>query len=165
MSEKKYHKKDVAKSQLKTAVWLFLNEIDYSSAITLAGASDNILTQLLINEGKVPFLHYACEIHNKIYGFTPKRKGYKHRIEKQMGIISHKHMSPECSDEIEIDLPDSAKKAATRAVLDYANLYGDKEPFIVAFLNWLWVNDDGKAIVEAYNSLPESMKISGFKET
>lgn len=158
MSEKKYYKKDIAKSQLKAAVWLFLNKIDYSSAITLAGASDNILNQLLINEGKVPFLHYACEIHNKIHGFTPKRGQYKHKIEKIMGIISLKHMSSECSDEIEIDLPDCAKNAVTKAVLNYARLYGDKEPFIVAFLNWLWVNEDGEAIVKAYESLPESMK-------
>jgi hypothetical protein len=40
--ETKYHKKDVARIQLKTAISLFLNDRDLSSVITLAGAAAKI---------------------------------------------------------------------------------------------------------------------------
>lgn len=51
-SEKKYHRNELARQQLKTAVMLFLNEKDLSSVITLSGASSNILSQLVRNYGK-----------------------------------------------------------------------------------------------------------------
>lgn len=59
-SKKKYHRSELAKQQLKTAVALFLNEKDLSSVITLSAASSTILSQLVRNSGKEPFIDYAC---------------------------------------------------------------------------------------------------------
>ena len=96
MTDKKtiYHIEKIAESQLKTAISLFLKKIDLSSVITLAGASSNILTQLVRNAGEKPFIDYACEVyvhHNK--GNTPPREKYNHHIDKMLGISAHKHMS------------------------------------------------------------------------
>ena len=45
-------KQQVAEHQLERALRLFLDERDYVSAITLAGASEEILGRLLAKEGK-----------------------------------------------------------------------------------------------------------------
>ncbi|MBL4836522.1 MAG: hypothetical protein JKY34_03005 [Kordiimonadaceae bacterium] len=158
MAKQEYKKSDIAKQQLETAIGLFLNEVDYASAITLAGAADNILHQLVLNEGKQPFLDYARDIHNVLNGFTPKRGSYKHHIDKKMGIANLKHMGPNCSAVIEIDLLQNAANAIKKAIANYTTLYGDKEPMVVGFLKWCWVNEDGEAIMKAYNSLPKGVK-------
>ena len=56
---------------LPISVDLFLNNIDFSSVITLAGAASNILSQLVRNAGKEPFIDYACDIYNHLQGSTP----------------------------------------------------------------------------------------------
>ncbi len=76
------------------------------------------------------------------------------------GINSLKHMSLDSPDTIEIDLEKSAEIAITRAVLDFMKLYGNTDPFVRAFMNWLWVNHDEEKIVEAYKALPKDLKRS-----
>jgi hypothetical protein len=73
----KFHRKEIARSQLKTAVSLFLNDIDLSSTITLSGAASNILTKLVRNVGKEPFLDFACKICSHFKGSTPPRENVK----------------------------------------------------------------------------------------
>jgi hypothetical protein len=50
--ETRYHRSEIAKQQLHTAVLLFLNDKDLSSVITLSAAASNILSQLVRNSGK-----------------------------------------------------------------------------------------------------------------
>lgn len=57
--EKVYDKRDLAQDQLRTAIWLFLNRIDFASAITLAGAAGNILHALVERQNKQPTLEYT----------------------------------------------------------------------------------------------------------
>lgn len=92
-SEQKFHKKEIAAAQLETAVRLFLNHKDLSSVITLAGAASNILSQLVKNAGKEPFVEYACRVCNYHSGKTPPRQKYNHHIDKILGISTHKQMS------------------------------------------------------------------------
>jgi fibrillarin-like rRNA methylase len=73
-NENKYHRKEIATQQLETAIWLFLNNKDLSSVITLAGAAGTILSQLVKNAGHEPFVDYACKIYNKVMKTTPPRK-------------------------------------------------------------------------------------------
>jgi hypothetical protein len=70
MTERKYHKSEIATEQLKTAIFLFLTCRDSSSVITLAGAASNILERLVRNEGKTPFIDYARNIPNVLGGFS-----------------------------------------------------------------------------------------------
>ena len=78
--EETYHKSEIAKSQLTTAVKLFLNKRDLSSVITLAGASSGILDTLVRNEGKESFLDYARRVHREHIGHTPPKEHHTHII-------------------------------------------------------------------------------------
>ena len=104
MPAKKYHKRDIAKWQLETAVRLFLNERDLSSVITLAGAAGKILDRLVRNDGKEPFVEYARRVHREMVGYMPKTQSYSHHIDKSIGAIVHKHMGKDEPEEVDLDL-------------------------------------------------------------
>lgn len=163
--EQDYKKSDLAKQQLHTAIFLFLNRIDFASSITLAGASGEILHKLVEFEGKKPFLEHARLLCNHIIGHTPKQQKYIKHFRDITGIYPLRHMSKTCPDTIEIDLEDAAEKAISASVLDYTKLYGDEEPIIKSFLNWLWVTKDGEKMMQAYEVLPDKIKKNAFRET
>lgn len=151
----KFHRKEIARSQLQTAINLFLNNVDLSSVITLAGAASNILSQLVRNAGETPFIDFACEVyesHNK--GQTPPREKYNHHIDKLLGISVHKHMSSKCPLTISIDLEKCAPYALTKAVADYVTLYGQQENLIKAFLAWSYKHQRDE-VMEACKDMPE----------
>ncbi|STX40329.1 Uncharacterised protein [Legionella donaldsonii] len=154
--EIRYHKSEIATTQLKTALTLFLHDKDLSSVITLAGASANILYQLVKNSGKEPFFDYACRVHNFLKGSTPAREKYNHHIEKTLGIIVHKHMNASCPVTATLDLEQCAIDALTRAVADYITLYGKEESIVKLFLQWLWQHKNGSKLMEIYKENPEN---------
>ncbi|STX37484.1 hypothetical protein [Legionella feeleii] len=153
--ETKYHKKEIATEQLKTAITLFLSNKDLSSVITLAGASANILYQLVRNSGQEPFLDYACRVHNFLQGSTPAREKYNHHIEKNLGISFHKHMSASCPATATLDLEQCAIDALTRAIADYITLYGQNEDLIKKFLHWFWLQKNGPKLMEIFKDMPK----------
>jgi hypothetical protein len=152
------HKKEVVKCQLETAVSLFIKQVDYSSVITLAGAAGNILFQLVLNNGKKPFADLGREVAHHIEGVHFKRKTYKYQMEILFGVIPLKHMSEKCDEIIEIDLEQSAVKVLTYALHDYTTLFGQDEPFVKAFYNWVWENKNGPQIVEEYKDFVTKFK-------
>jgi len=158
MPTTRIHKSNIAMQQLETAIWLFLNERDLSSVITLAGAASGILDRLVRDEGKETFVDYACRVHRELNGFTPKRRSYSHHIDKRLGISIHKHLSEGEPDIVKLDLDEMAFNAITRAVSDYIVLNGQSEPFIQAFLRWAWDNVDGEKQMEIFRGVPEKMK-------
>lgn len=158
MAKERFHKVDIARAQLATAIWIFLNDRDPSSAITLAGASSGILDQMVRNAGKEPFVDYACRVHREINGHTPKRESYKHHIEKTFGILAQKHLSDDDPDTVDLDLEEMAFKAIARAVSDYVTINGQSERFIQEFLKWAWDNKDGKEMMENFQYVPDKMK-------
>ena len=158
MAKVRVHKSDIAKSQLETAVRLFLNDNDRSSVITLAGAASGILDRLVRNSGKEPFVDYACRVHRELVGHTPKRQSYSHHIDKKLGVIANKHLSKDDPDTVALDLEEMAFNALARALSDYVQLNGDGEPFVKAFYSWAWVNTDGKALMEKFKNVPEKMR-------
>ncbi|MCK5072711.1 MAG: hypothetical protein KAQ98_04740 [Bacteriovoracaceae bacterium] len=152
------HKKEVARRQLETAVFLFLKGIDYSSVVTLAGAAGNILLQLVLNRGERPFVDLGRDVANYLQGELLPRKRYKYRMQILFGIIPLKHMSDKCDEIVEMDLEKCALSALTVAVCDYTTLSGQNEPFVKAFLNWCWKNQNGPQVMEEYQSLPKKLK-------
>ena len=156
--EKKYHRSELAKQQLKTAVMLFLNEKDLSSVITLSAASSNILSQMVRNSGKESFVDYACRVYDAFKGSTPKRTSYKNYIDNMLGINVQKHMSPSCPKTCTLNLHECAINSLAIAVADYVTLYGQNDDFVRAFLTWSWMRTDGNKIIEAYNNMPDKLK-------
>ena len=158
MTEMRYHKRDIAKWQLETAVRLFLLGMDRSSVITLAGAAGTILDRLVRNEGKETFVDYARRVHREMVGYTPKRRSYSHHINKRLGIVSHKHMGEEDPETVDLDLEKMAFDALARALADYVKLNGQEEPFVKAFFSWAWENEEGRALMEEYMKVPKRFK-------
>ena len=156
--EATYHKKDIAKAQLETAVRLFLQGRDLSSVITLAGASGTILDRLLRNAGKEPFVDYARRFYKGKEGYTPKRASYAHYIDNRLGIIVHKHMNSTDSNTVELDLDQLAFDALGKAMSDYVKLNGQDEPLVIAFFNWAWVNKNGAEALDIYLKQPDEIK-------
>lgn len=164
-SEKKYHRNDLAKHQLRTAVLLFLNDKDLSSVITLSAAASNILSQIVRNAGKESFIDHACRVHDAFKGSTPKRSSYKNYIDNMLGINVHKHMSPSCPKTCTLDLYKCAVDSLTIAIADYATLHGQNDDFVKAYLQWSWMHADGNKIIEAYNNMPDKLKKTTRKPT
>ncbi len=164
--ERTFEKSELAKEQLRTAIWLFLNRIDFTSAITLAGASGNILHALVEQQNKQPTLEYCRLLCSKLVGHVPGRSKYLKHFGDLTGINRLKHMSEKCPDTIEIDLEKSAETAIIRAVLDFIKLYGDAEarnnPAVNSFMQWLWVHD-GEKMMKEYAALPEELKGHEFR--
>lgn len=158
MAEERYHKRDIAKCLLETAVVLFLSGRDRSSVITLAGAAGTLLDRLVRNEGKEPFLDYACRVHREMVGHMPKRQSYSHYIEKRLGIIAHKHLGEHDTETVDLNLEDMACDALGRAVADYVTLNGQEEGFIKAFLQWAWEHKDGPTLMEMFKKVPPKLR-------
>ena len=149
---KKYHKKDIATAQLKTAIELFLKYKYLSGSITLSSAAGTILSQLARNTDEECFIDYACRIYAHLNkGQTPARKEYNHHIDKILGVPPHKHMNNSDSETVELDMLACAEDGITRAISDYVALYGQKEAFIKHFLQWKWDYRNGKKLMEELN--------------
>lgn len=153
-----FHKSEVAKCQLKTAVEIFLKGLDLSSVITLAGAAAGILDTLVRLDGKESFVDYARRVHRERVGNTPKRKAYAHHIDKKLGITAHKHLGKDDPETVELDLEKQAEDALARAISDYITLYGQDEPFVKAYLRWAWNNSDGPALMRQYEAVPPKLR-------
>ncbi len=155
----RFHRHDIARLQLETAVRLFLGGGDLSSVITLAGAASGILDNLVKRAGKEPFVDFARRVHAHVVGFTPKRQSYIHHIEKKLGIIAHKHLSKADPETVELDLEMQAANSLQRAITDYITLNGQDEPFVKAFLGWCWKNMDGPGIMKKYKAVPLKLRV------
>ena len=154
----RFHKSEIAKCQLQTAVRIFLSGLDRSSVITLAGTASGLLDPLVRRSGKEPFVDYARKVHNAIVGYTPKRKAYSHHIDKRLGVVAHKHLGKEDPETVDLDLEKLAIDALNRAVTDYVSLNGENEAFVRAFPSWAWKNTDGAKLMEQYKAVPDRLK-------
>ncbi|WP_434032709.1 hypothetical protein [Cupriavidus sp. a3] len=154
-----FHKRDIARIQLETAVDTFLRGLCYHAVITLAGAASGILDGLLRAEAdKEAFVDYARRVHEGLQGQTPSRDSYFHHIEQFLGISAHKHLSETDSETVELDLYELAEKALTRAIIDYVNLNERAEPTMNAFMRLLWLKNEGPRMMEAYKDVPARMR-------
>ena len=57
-----YSKLELATMQLERAIQLYIDEKDYVSSVTLAGAAEEILGTLLTKRGKTPVLHSFVQL-------------------------------------------------------------------------------------------------------
>ena len=111
---------DIARIQIDTAIDLY-NENNFISAITLAGASEGITGQALINIGIQPVLHELAEkiskqsnlpVKDVIFKLNLTRNGFKHLVEEI------------CEEHIDIEL--QARVEIMRAVSNYCKLSNHK---------------------------------------
>lgn len=119
MDIKQYAKKDIALNQIETALVLFFQNRDLFSVITLAGAAEEILGQLLRNrEGDGGSLKSLWQI---LRPGNPK-------------VASQEEQAGWESDEvIHMDLQQEARFLLGRAIDDYRNLSGTLSESMIRF--------------------------------
>jgi hypothetical protein len=143
MSAAVHSKIDIARAQLGSAVMLFATEIDRVSAITLAGAADVILSQLLLNAGKKNFSDELMEEEAEASGVMPARGAHGHAVNNMLMINALKHMDPGDDDHLEMDVFVSSLATVAKAVANYVMLIGDsahEEKFVKVFKVWTTIH-------------------------
>ncbi len=155
-----YHKFDIARGQLETAIRLFLVDgCDMFSAITLAGAAGEVLHQLVLRAGKRPFVDYTAKVHDwKELGPTPSRGAVMKHIHKLLFINEMKHHDKDARDIIELDAEECALAAILKAVVDYKTFTGEETDAMKALFGWCYKNLESEQMMKEYDELPKAAK-------
>lgn len=116
-------KVDIATSQLDTAIRLYIEKTDLISALTLAGAAEEIFGKLLSVRGQQnafeEVLNRLCEVHKAAFEEELDRRVY---ADLRNGIRNEfKH---HCSgNSLEINLDGEASQLIKRAIDNYRKLF------------------------------------------
>ena len=140
MAERNYRRLDLAKEQLDTAIELFLDEKKFSSAITLAGAAEEIFGQALTNKGGKSALHDSYEsmadLHRGIHGEELKKEYFS---KENLARDALKHLQNQEGANITLDLEEAACWMLVRAIHNAREL-GFLFERQADFENWFYEN-------------------------
>jgi len=130
---KNYTKIEAAKNQLERGLSLYLDEQDYLAAITLAGASEEILGKMLEGQGGKNALKSlssavaAIQIQSGI--FQPVEKKIIGELNKVRDWLKHYQNG----GSLEFDAKEDAKEFLDRAISNYFALTGDETELMRRF--------------------------------
>lgn len=145
MSTETYTRLQLAESQLKSAIGLFIAGQDKFSVITLAGAADVILARLVLNAGKETFTDSMLEKHRAACGPAETREIRGKAINDTLFINHLKHMDDDDDGYIEIEPEECALGAILKALANYLQVHGHQRDLFNAFRLWMTQNlDHGK---------------------
>ena len=148
--EKTHDRIDLACEQLDCALELFLSQRSYVSALTLAGASEEILGKALGQIGSETTLeatfHLVEPTQTLISGRSYTSKEY--RDEKNRVRNAVKHMRDSSVRTIDADLEDEALWMIVRACDNYQRLNFPETKRMAEFEEWFHKNILG---IEAYD--------------
>jgi hypothetical protein len=135
-----HSRRDVAVQQLETALRLYFEGRDFYSVITLAGAADTILAQMLRIEGKEPRLEElkkaTVEIARSLLGQEVSPKWVADRANLARNAL--KHWDPDQPVRVSFDAKEEATDMLDRAVTNYWSLVGEVTPEMQRFMTaWL----------------------------
>ncbi len=116
-------KVDIATAQLDTAIRFYLDKSNMISAITLAGAAEEILGKLVKQQDKSnaleDIIEILCYIHKEVFENEPNPKKY---AMARNGIRNEfKHLCSGKSLEVNLDI--EAGKLIDRAINNYQKLF------------------------------------------
>jgi hypothetical protein len=124
MNIQRYAKKDIALQQIETALDLYFRQADLFSAITLAGAAEEILGQLLQErEGTAGFAATIGSFFKILRPGSPKK-------DPKQGLAGQ-----ELDGFVHMDLHQEAVFLLGRAIEDYVALVGAPSPGMLKFLS------------------------------
>lgn len=127
MAIEKHNRLEMATRQLETALALYFERQDYYSAITLAGAADEVFGQGLRARGQEPRLEEigksVAAIYKKLYGTEITAKSVADRANHSRNAL--KHWSASQPLVVEFDVLEEAKDMLERGIANYWALYGD----------------------------------------
>jgi hypothetical protein len=144
MTIKTYKRLSLAENQLEAAIGLFVSGGDKFSVITLAGAADVILCQLVLNSGQENFTDFMISHHGDGYLSSKTRANHGRQINDTLFINDLKHMDADEDGFIVMDVEECALGAILKAVANYVMIAGREKDFIKAFFAWVRLNLDPK---------------------
>jgi hypothetical protein len=126
-------KREVAISQLRLSIALFMEEREYISVITLAGAAEEILGKIVAAAGLMPALNRRAEgarqLHVALWGNDPGDKVFKDLKNNTRNEL--KHMSSGVP--LAIGLERECIRMLDRAVENYRLLHKRAASFVVQY--------------------------------
>jgi len=139
MALKSHKKLDLASNQLETAIGLFVSGGDKFSVITLAGAADVILCQLVLNKGEENFTDYQLK---NVKDKNISRQKYGREINDTLSINALKHMDDDDDGMVTLNLDECALGAILKAIVNLVKLKGNDVHYVQAFMAWSRLNLD-----------------------
>jgi hypothetical protein len=141
MGEKTYERLALAKEQLDTALDLFLDQQKLSSAITLAGAAEEIFGHALRSKAGKSALDSSyesrAEIHRMLHGTELIKKSFVSK--ENLARNALKHLQEEKGPSITIDLEEAACWMLVRAIQNGREI-GFEFQRDEDFENWFYEN-------------------------
>ena len=123
--EEKHDRLEIAARQLETALQLYFDNSDFYSVITLAGAADEILGQILRASGKEPQLERIKEavaaVYEQLWGQKADLKSIADRANYARNAL--KHWSEGQPMVVDFNAEEEAKDMLERAISNYWSLY------------------------------------------
>jgi hypothetical protein len=134
-----HQRRDLAANQLETAVGLFISGHDRFSVITLAGAADAILSQLVKNKGERTFIEGLIEgAENEKLACSDMGK----HVNDVLFINALKHMDKDDDGSVVMDVEECALASMLVAMANFVTLNGRGTDFVEAFFAWVKLNLD-----------------------
>ena len=135
MAEAAYDKECIALAQLETGLRLFAEGQELFSVITLAGAADEILGNLVAVRGGVNALTSlttaSAAIHYHLFGEPGDKKGFADRANLARNAL--KHLEAGGTPTVTLDLQQEAVDLLNRAVDNYWTLKMSLTPAMESF--------------------------------
>ncbi len=139
LTTRAYEKKFIAVTQLETALHLFGEEQDLFSALTLAGAAEEILGRLVSGEGKETSLeslkNAALGMYQHLFGETVDPSVFVNRANRARNSL--KHLGSPKQPTIVLDVREEAVDMLNRAIDNYWALDESLTPAMERFVRAL----------------------------
>jgi len=144
VSSRHYTRFELAHSQLEAAIALYITNRDRLSAITLAGAADVLLSQLVLRAGKQNFTDRVLEKELATGRAAITREVLGREVNDMLFINQLKHFDDDAQDVIELDVDQCALAAILKALANYVDLPEHQRDLVLAFKLWVQQNLDPK---------------------
>ena len=133
----KLHKIEIAQRQIDTAIDLFLDDKDFVSALTLAGAGEEITGKLLDRKGWKNMLQKLHAWYQEATGEKMEFTEFSRKTNLARNALKHAN-SPE-EDEVEIQRWE-AVQMIMRAMTNYKELVGSPSDKMKVMAGWIAKN-------------------------
>ncbi|MCR4347057.1 MAG: hypothetical protein NUV55_07640 [Sulfuricaulis sp.] len=142
MPEQTYQRVDLAKEQLEVALEMFLKRGSFVSALTLAGAAEEILGETLIQRGEKTTLQHECSLIKPVEDlFRKKPYSWSEFTEKKNRVRNAaKHIKNASEATVTADIEDEALWMIVRACDNHARLGLEPTPLMQEFEEWFYKN-------------------------
>lgn len=126
---------DIAQIQINRAVLLFLDENDYISSLTLAGAAEEILGGVLRRQGKIPAIENivagGMDTQKALFGIVSPKKLLFNSLNEDRNKLKHFNEQ----EPLHISPGYSSSRMISRAITNYVEAFSTPTDIMKRFLD------------------------------